>query len=117
MNAKLSLLTICEGSAAERFDYELQKVLNNIVDPNTEAKTTREITITVKIKPDEARESFSAEMFVKSKLAKLSAVTSIGAIGKDVRGLAEAFEYSKPKQQEIPFGNVTHMPAKGKESN
>ena len=102
---KLSLATICNGTAVERFDYELQKVLENINDPNTEAEAVREITLKIKIKPDEAREMLKTEMSVSSKPAGLSPVTAIGMMGKDIHGKAEAHEYPRPKQQEIEFGD------------
>lgn len=104
---RLSLATICDKTAVERFDYELQKVLDNIIDPNTEATAAREITLTVKIKPDENREMIHTEMTVKSKMAGLTSVVSMGIIGKDIRGNAEAHEYPRPKQQDLPnFNNV-----------
>ena len=112
---KLSLATICDGTAVERFDYELQKVLENINDLNTDAEATREITLKVKIKPDENREMLKTEMSISSKPAGLSPVASIGMMGKDIHGNAEAHEYPRPKQQEIEFGeNVTPMNKGGK---
>jgi len=107
---RLSLATLCNGSAIERFDHELQKILENINDPNTEPTAAREVTLTVKIKPDEDREMFRTEMTVKPKLAGLAAVSSMGVMGKDIHGNAEAHEYPRPKQQELEFGqNVTPM--------
>ncbi len=99
---KLSLITVCDGCAQERFDHELQKVLNNILDVNTEATAVRKITLTVKIKPDEERESLRSELIVKPELAPLSPVSSLSLIGKDVQGNAEAHEVKPPKQ--LKFG-------------
>lgn len=113
---KLSLATICDGTAIERFDYELQKVLENINDTNTEAEAAREITLKIKIKPDENREMFKTEMTVSSKQAGLSPMTAVGMMGKDIHGKAEAHEYPRPKQQELDFGqNVTPMRKEQKE--
>ena len=51
----MSLTNLGDGAAIEQFDEELQKVLDNIVDPNTEAKQVRKIILTVSIKPDDDR--------------------------------------------------------------
>ena len=116
---ELSLSTICDGAAVERFDYELQRVLENILDPNTEAKEPREITLKVKIKPTEDREIFQSTMKVTSKLAGLSPVIGTGIVSKDINGKAEAHEYAHPKQQELDFensGKVTPMTKGGQGS-
>ena len=111
---RLSLSTICEGAAVERFDYELQKVLEDINDLNTQAEATREITLTVKIKPNEDRTTYQPSLAIKSKMAGLQPVTSIGAMGKSIDGKAEAYEYARPKQQEFGFeGNVTPIKKEG----
>ena len=68
MDLKLENLGL--GVVAEKFDDELVKVVNNIVDQNTDPKTMRDITIKLKIKPDqENRELCDLEVVVSSKLA------------------------------------------------
>jgi len=41
MMTRINLATLAGGAAQERFNYELQKVLENISDANTEPKTKR----------------------------------------------------------------------------
>jgi len=65
----VSLATVMGGLAIERFDDELRKVLENIVDPNTPATAKREVTIKVSIKPDRSRDLGQVEIAVSSKLA------------------------------------------------
>ncbi|HEX7330365.1 MAG TPA: hypothetical protein VF290_02630 [Pyrinomonadaceae bacterium] len=65
----VSLETFGQGAAIELFSDELEKVLNNVLDPNTKATATREVTLTLKIKPDEDRSFAHTSMEIKSKLA------------------------------------------------
>ena len=44
--ADLSLETIASGTVPEKFQRALEKVLENILDPNTDAKAKRQITVT-----------------------------------------------------------------------
>lgn len=106
----LSLLTICGGCAEERFDVKLQEILENILDPNTEATAERTVTLTVKIKPDEDRQMLRNTLVVTSKPAPLSPQSSYSTIGKDIRGKAEAHEVKPFIQTEIQFPkNVTSI--------
>jgi phosphate-selective porin len=46
-----SLATIADGAVSEAFEIELQKVLINIADPNTDPNAKREINIKVVLAP------------------------------------------------------------------
>lgn len=61
--------TIAGGVIPEKFEVELQKVLDNISDMKTSSKAAREITINVKITPNEGRDQTKVDISVKSKLA------------------------------------------------
>lgn len=81
----VSLANLGEGAVIEAFDTELQRVLQNIVDPNTDAKQAREITLKVKIKPDSERSIGMVSIVATSKLAPAKPVEStilIGSAGK-----------------------------------
>lgn len=69
---KMSLLNIGGGAAIELFDVELQRVLKNVVDPNTEPKKPREITLKVRLDPDEKRFLTNVEISCASKIAAMS---------------------------------------------
>lgn len=57
----------------------------NIADPNTEAKTTRKITVTITLKPNEQRDFITTSITTKSTLAPtLGAVTAL-AVGKNLK--------------------------------
>lgn len=64
----IDLSTFAEGAVSERFDAELQSVLENIQDPNTEAEKARKITLTVTIVPNEQRNLADVKVSAKSAL-------------------------------------------------
>jgi hypothetical protein len=83
MNENLiSLDTIGQGAAIEMFQTELDKVLTNIIDPNTKATTVRRITLTVDIKPDEDRSFGLVAIATTAKLAPVKAVGTAIYIGQ-----------------------------------
>ena len=43
------------GELIQQINREMEAVARNIADPNTEAKTTRKITVTITLKPNEQR--------------------------------------------------------------
>ena len=54
---KLDLSQIGDGGLQEKVDKELEKVIANILDPNTETKTARKLVITLMMKPDDTRQT------------------------------------------------------------
>ena len=64
---------------------ELTQQINREMDPNTEAKTARKITVTITMKPNEQRDFITTSITTKSALAPtLGAVTALG-IRKDLK--------------------------------
>jgi hypothetical protein len=100
-DTRLSLANLGAGAAIERFDDELQAVLNNIADPNTNEKAAREVVLKVKIKPED-RNYAKIEIVCTSKLAPAESYATNIYIGADVRGRAEAFEHN-PEQLKFDF--------------
>ena len=63
----------------------MEAVARNIADPNTEAKATRKITVTITLKPNEQRDFITTSITTKSTLAPtLGAVTAL-AVGKNLK--------------------------------
>ena len=63
----------------------MEAVARNIADPNTEAKATRKITVTITLKPNEQRDFITTSITTKSALAPtLGAVTAL-AVGKNLK--------------------------------
>ena len=66
----VSLETIAEGAAVAKFNRELQRVLDNIADPNTPARAKRAVTLTVSFRPDQDRKRADVDIEVKPSLAQ-----------------------------------------------
>jgi hypothetical protein len=73
----VTLLSLAGGALVELFDAELQTVLRNIDDPNTDPAAARVITIKVQIKPDEDRQLGSVTCGVASKLSAVKNVRTV----------------------------------------
>lgn len=50
-----SILQMAQGAIMERVDYEMSRVLDNILDPNTSATAKRKLTVTLTFTPDDER--------------------------------------------------------------
>lgn len=65
----LSLINIGNGAAVQLVEKELERVIKDILDLNTEAKATREVNLKIIFKPDENREIITTGIKATSKLA------------------------------------------------
>ena len=73
------------GELTQQINREMEAVARNIADPNTEAKATRKITVTITMKPNEQRDFITTSITTKSTLAPtLGAVTAL-AVGKNLK--------------------------------
>lgn len=82
----VDLNEFAEGALAARFNEELQKVLENIADPNTEPHKNRTITVQVKIHGDERRDVVNTGVTVKSKLLPAKEADTKMMMGMDDNG-------------------------------
>ena len=73
---KKSILQMAHGAIQERADYEITKILDNILDPNTSATAARKLTITLTLKPDDTRQNIAVGVVAKSALAATNPVTT-----------------------------------------
>ncbi len=89
------------GAVSEKFEEELAKVVMNIMDPNTDHKVMRKISIDVKVKPNpENRELCDMEVIVQSKLAPSKTLVSMLHVGVSTTGEVNAIE-SIPTQGKL----------------
>ncbi|EMC14440.1 phage protein [Streptococcus mutans N66] len=96
---KLDLSQIGEGGLQEKVDKELEKVFDNILDPNTETKTARKLTITLTMKSDDSRQTVATAMEVKSTLAPQKSVATTVLVGqKDGTVYANELKSTVPGQ-------------------
>lgn len=95
---KISLTNIGDGAAVEMFDEALGKILENILDINTDAKTKRVITLKMTISPAENRDCSAIGIEVVPKFAPDKAFETQALMGRDEHtGMAKMAEYSNRK--------------------
>lgn len=85
---QIDLNSLAGGGLSERINRELAKVAENVMDPNTKADAVRTLTITLKIKPDEARQIGTAEFVVKTSLVPPKGLPSAFVFDYDKDGKA-----------------------------
>ena len=81
-----SLLQMAKGAIQERVDYEVTKVIDNILDVNTDPLAKRKVTLVVELKPDEDRQVVKITASATSKLAPTSPVGTSLVITADHNG-------------------------------
>lgn len=88
-----NLEELAGGAFTEQINREIRNVMENIQDPNTEAKKPRKITATITFKPNDKRDFITTSVEAKPTLVPaLGAVTAISA-GKNLKtGEVEAVE-------------------------
>lgn len=98
---KVTLQTLNRGAVVDLFNAELEKVLSNIADENTNPTTVRSITIKLDIKPGKSRREADTKLSVTSKLASLKPAESIMFFDVE-NGKIDAYE-DNPKQEALDF--------------
>ena len=79
-----SILQMARGAIQERADYEMSRLLANILDPNTSSTAKRKLTLTLELKPDDDRQTITVSCTAKSTLAATNpVVTSLYVADKD----------------------------------
>lgn len=96
----VDLATLARGAVSEKFEYELQKILRNILDPNTDPTKARSLTLKITFKPDFNRESTMVQVNATSSLAPEMPVTTALYI-EERNGMVSASEYSPYEQGEL----------------
>lgn len=94
---KLTLASMCGGGVQERINRCLAKISYNILDPNTEAKKKRTLTIQISFTPDEDdREDVSVDVSTNVKLAPETGLSTQLWINKDFKsGEVSITEHAK----------------------
>lgn len=64
------------GAIMERVDYEMGKVLDNIMDPNTKPVAKRKITVILELTPSADRNTITVQTTAKSTLCPTDPVTT-----------------------------------------
>lgn len=84
------------GALQEQFGKSFEKVVENLQNPNTPYKNSREITIKMKFTQNEQRDDVKCAIQVSEKLAPQAPMETRFAVGKDLAtGQMYAEEYGK----------------------
>jgi len=67
-----SILDMARGAFKEAVDLEIQKILDNILDPNCKASAKRTVTVQLELVPSEARDAVTIDVGVQSKLVPIA---------------------------------------------
>ena len=74
-----NLETFAGGELSRQINRDIEAVMRNVVDPNTDVKAKRKITVTIEFKPNEQRNFITTNENSKPTLAPaLGAVTALG---------------------------------------
>lgn len=76
MKQIIDLGNFANGGVSEKFNLELQKVLENIADPNTDPSKARKVTLSVTLKGNENRDLASVSVEAKSSLAPAKPIST-----------------------------------------
>lgn len=96
----ITLENLGGGAASEMFSASLEKVVENIVNPNTKPDQLRTITLKMKVKPDKKQRSLCVvELSCEERLAAVIPFETAMFVGMD-HGVAAATEYA-PQQGEL----------------
>lgn len=89
---KSSILDMAMGAIKERVDYDVMKVVDNILDVNTKAKAKRKITLTIEFVSDEDRQKISISVTSKATLCPTNPVSTALAFVPNPEGEAVLVE-------------------------
>ena len=73
---KKSILEMARGGFLEQVDYEMAKVIDNIMDPNTKATGKRRITVTMELTPDDSRRQIGVSFSTRLALVATNPLTT-----------------------------------------
>lgn len=75
MDAK-NILEMSRGAILERVDYEMGKVIDNILDVNTKPDAKRKLTLTLELVPSADRQQITVKTIAKTTLVPTDPVTT-----------------------------------------
>jgi len=79
----VTLTTLLDGAAVELFQFELDRVLRNIENENTDPKAARKIVVEVTFLPDDDRGAGYVDVKVNGKLAAIRSDQKRVYFGRD----------------------------------
>lgn len=103
----INLEEIAGGVLSAKINQEMQKILENILDPNTEAGKVRKLTVVMSFKPNSKREKLVTNITTKTNLQPVMPVETEFYIGKDLKtGVIQAEEWGRVIKGQLSVDEV-----------
>lgn len=103
----VELKELVGGALQEQFGKSFEKIVENLQNPNTPYKNSREITIKLKFTQNEKRDDVKCAVQVSEKLAPQAPMETAFAIGKDLKtGELYAEEYGKQIKGQMHIDDI-----------
>ncbi|MEW5952662.1 MAG: hypothetical protein AB1815_02735 [Bacillota bacterium] len=97
MPEKINVLELARGAIQEQINNEVGRILENLMDPNTDVKTKRKLTVTLEFKPDENRDTVDCTAQAKATLAPVKPIQTVLIMDTDHLGRPVAAELNKDR--------------------
>lgn len=78
----INLETFAGGKFSEQVNKAMEEVTRNIQNPNTDATAVRKMTVTITLKPNEARNFIATSIVTKATLAPEIGITTAMNMGE-----------------------------------
>lgn len=88
----VNLTDLAGGAIQEKLDHVMEDVMENILNPNTDAKKKRKVSITLTLSPNETRNAVTLDAQVKSVLVPENGAITTVMVGQNSAGKVEANE-------------------------
>lgn len=93
--SEITLEKLGEGAVSEMFSEAVQKVVDNVLDLNTEARAKRSIVLKMTICPSENRNCATIQVEITPKFAPDKAFATRAMMGRDKHtGMGQMAEYT-----------------------
>lgn len=104
---QIKLEELADGAFEENVQKAIEKVVANLLDPNTPWKNKRTVTAKISFTQNEDRDDSTCDISVETKLAPVKPVGTRFAIGKDLKtGEVFAEEYGKQIRGQMTINDV-----------
>lgn len=110
----IELKELASGALQEQFEKAFERVVENLQNPNTPYKNSREIVIKLKFIQNEQRDDVKCGIQVTEKLAPQAPTETSFAIGKNLKtGELYAEEYGRQLKGQTTFDELNVDPNTG----
>lgn len=107
---QINLTEIANGALQENVQTAIEKVVANMLDPNTPYKNKRQVTVKLSFLQNEARDDVTCDVSVETKLAPVKPLRTSFAIGSDLAtGEIYVEEYGKQIKGQMSLKDMQHQ--------